>query len=110
MRKIILLTTFMLSVSFTSVTTADNEAMKEVLIRVVNQIDAIMPLLEEAQWQQEKETMTQFHFEEFMDAQGRKHGGLRGDLLAVREGIIAHINNPTIEPRYSAPIEADYVE
>jgi len=58
---------------------ASEEALNETLVRVINQINAIMPLLDEAQDEIEPNARIQLHIESFEGADGLKHFGVRND-------------------------------
>jgi hypothetical protein len=88
---------------------ANNPDLNETLVRIINQINAIMPLLDEAQTQITPNARIQLHIEGFEDAKGQHHAGLREDLLSIRNGLIDYINQPIIAPRSIKPLEMDFV-
>ncbi|HAT1795172.1 RAQPRD family integrative conjugative element protein [Legionella pneumophila subsp. fraseri] len=88
---------------------ANNPDLNETLVRVINQINAIMPLLDEAQTQLTPNPRIQLQIEGFEDAQGQHHAGVREDLLNIRNGLIDYINQPIIAPRKIKPLEMDFV-
>ncbi|HCD9500963.1 TPA: hypothetical protein NGH35_002805 [Legionella pneumophila] len=102
-----LLLVLMLSLSFTS--HASEEALNQTLVRVINQINAVMPLLDEAQSEIEPNTRIQLHIESFEGADGKTHAGLRNDLLAIRNALINYINKPAIEPKTIKPLSLDFI-
>lgn len=88
---------------------ASNPDLNETLVRIINQINAITPLLDEAQSQITPNTRIQLQIEGFEDAQGRYHAGLREDLTNIRNGLIDYINEPVIAPRKIKALEMDFV-
>ncbi|KTC76178.1 hypothetical protein Lbir_0247 [Legionella birminghamensis] len=102
-----LLLALMLSLSFSS--HASEEALNQTLVRVINQINALMPLLDEAQAEIEPNTRIQLHIESFEGSDGKTHAGLRNDLLAIRNALIDYINKPAIEPKTIKPLSLDFI-
>ncbi|PJE14673.1 hypothetical protein [Legionella sp.] len=90
-------------------TYASEEALSQTLVRVINQINAIMPLLDEAQTEIEPNTRIQLHIESFEGSDGKSHPGLRNDLLAIRNALIDYINKPAIEPKTIKPLALDFI-
>lgn len=88
---------------------ASEEALNQTLVRVINQINAVMPLLDEAQSEIEPNTRIQLHIESFEGADGKTHAGLRNDLLAIRNALIEYINKPAIEPKTIKPLSLDFI-
>lgn len=88
---------------------ASEEALNQTLVRVINQINAVMPLLDEAQSEIEPNTRIQLHIESFEGADGKNHAGLRNDLLAIRNALIDYINKPAIEPKTIKPLSLDFI-
>lgn len=90
-------------------TWANNPDLNETLVRIINQINAIMPLLDEAQNEISPNARIQLHIEGFKDAQGEHHAGLREDLINIRNALIDYINQPVIAPRKVKPLAMDFV-
>lgn len=97
----------MLSLPFAS--HASEEALNQTLVRVINQINAVMPLLDEAQSEIEPNTRIQLHIESFEGSDGKTQAGLRDDLLAIRNALIDYINKPAIEPKTIKPLSLDFI-
>lgn len=89
---------------------ADNAQMNATLVQLINQINAMMPLIDAAEKQQDKTAPMQFHYDTFIDANGIQHNGLRQDLLTIRQSLINEINQPPLAPRTIIPLQLDYVE
>ncbi len=99
---------FMLNLScFT--TYASEEGLNQTLVRVINQLNAIMPLIDEAQTETEPNTRIQLHLESFEGSDGKTHPGLRNDLLIIRNALIDYINKPAIEPKTIKPLALDFI-
>lgn len=99
-----------LMMALSSVATfASEEALNQTLVRIINQINAIMPLLEEAQNEIEPNTRIQLHIEAFESADGKIHPGLRNDLFSIRNALIEYINKPAIAPKTIKPLALDFI-
>lgn len=88
---------------------ANNANLNETLVRIINQINAIMPLLDEAQTELNSNARIQLHIESFKDNEGHHFSGVREDLLMIRNGLIDYINQPAIAPRKIKPLNNDFV-
>ena len=87
-----------------------SEAQERVyLIQMLNQLNAIQPLMIAAEKEQPKNQRIQFHYTQFRDSQGQLHNGLLEDIQAIKAGIEEKLNQVSIEPRTTAPIEGDYM-
>nr|HAT8714728.1 hypothetical protein [Legionella jordanis] len=104
MKRILCLTLMIISLQCSA-----NPDLNETLVRIINQINAIMPLLDEAQTQITPNARIQLQIEGFEDLQAQHHAGLREDLLNIRNGLIDYINQPIIAPRKIKPLEMDFV-
>ena len=89
---------------------ADTDALNETLVRVINQINAIQPLLDKAKTETSPNDRIQLHVEAFEGSDGKKHSGLRGDLISMRNALIDYINHPVIAPRVIEPLEMDFIQ
>lgn len=96
--------------SFTCLTSyASEEALHQTLVRVINQLNAIVPLLDEAQTELEPNARIQLHIDAFEGADGQTHAGLRNDLLSIREALIDYINKPAVAPKTIKPLALDFI-
>ena len=101
---------FILMICTASFTTyASDAALNQTLVRIINQINAVMPLLDEAQGEIEPNTRIQLHIDTFEGSDGKQHAGLRQDLLSIRNALIDYINKPTIEPKTIKPLALDFI-
>ena len=105
MKRILLAALFFISVTGF----ANNANINETLVRIINQINAIMPLLDEAETELNPNARIQLHLKSFTDNEGHQHAGVREDLLMIRNGLIDYINQPVIAPRKIKPLNNDFV-
>lgn len=95
---------------------------REILVKVADQLNALLPVLDEAEKQQQN-TRIQFHISRFQGHDGRYHNGLRDDMVSMRNAIVDFINqtgqadideaegvHSFIEPQPILPLEFDFVE
>ncbi|WP_131783804.1 RAQPRD family integrative conjugative element protein [Legionella sp. D16C41] len=97
------------ALTFNSCLYASEAALNQILVRVINQINAIMPLLDEAEKEVDPTNRLQFHIDSFKSADGNFHPGLRQDLLEIRNTLIDYINKPAIEPKTVKPLALDFI-
>lgn len=93
----------------TFMTYATDEELNNTLVRVINQINAILPLLDEAKTEITPNARVQLHIDAFEDSDGTQHPGVRDDLLSIRNGLVDYINKPAIEPKTVKPLALDFV-
>ena len=89
---------------------ASQSELNNILVRVINQINTTLPLLDEAKNEIEPNSRIQLHIESFEGEDGKQHPGVRGDLLPIRNALIDYINKPAIEPKTIKPLEFDFIE
>ena len=100
----------LLMVTLSSITAhASDEALNQTLVRVINQINAVMPLLDEAKTEVEPNARITLHIDIFEGADGKPHEGLRDDLLSIRNALIDYINKPVIAPKTIQPLALDFI-
>jgi len=100
----------MLMITLTSLSThASEDALNQTLVRIINQINAVMPLLDEAKSELEPNARITLHIDAFESADGNIHPGLRNDLLSIRNALIDYINKPVIEPKTIEPLALDFI-
>ncbi|EAQ95728.1 RAQPRD family integrative conjugative element protein [Congregibacter litoralis] len=76
---------------------ANSDAEREVLARLVHEIAILEPLVSEAESQANSDTCIRF-----------RYAWLREDLKKIRSGIQDHIDAPRNEPRIGPPLRGDY--
>ena len=88
---------------------ATDDELNNALVRVINQINAILPLLDEAETEIEPNARVRLHINKFEGEDGVEHPGVRDDLKSVRNALIDYINKPAIEPKTVKPLTFDFV-
>ncbi len=88
---------------------ADTVQMNQTMVQMVSQLDALIPLIDQAEAAQDPTTRVQFHFDSWSDQSGNLHPGLRQDVLKMRAAIINQINQTNLTPEVVTPIRGDYV-
>jgi RAQPRD family integrative conjugative element protein len=94
---------------FTSPAWADDAQMKETLVRIINQLQSIKPFIAKAKREEPINPRIKMHFERFIGADGKAHNGLREDVDAIQDALIAIVNKESIEPRSFTPINDDFI-
>lgn len=89
---------------------ADSAQERSYLVQLINQLDAMKATVLAAQQAQLKNQRVQFHYTAWRDSSGQLHNGLLDDIQAIKQGIEAQLNNPSIEPRRFEAIKGDYLE
>ncbi len=88
-------------------TTTDAESAY--LVQVMNQLDAMQPLILAAQKAQLPNKRVKFHYTHYQDSQGKTQNGLLEDVKSIKAGIAQYLNEPAIEPRIVQPLQGDYL-
>jgi len=78
------------------------------LKQIVNQLDAVQPLILAAEKAQPKNKRIQFHYTKYKDAQGIVHNGLLEDIQVIKKGINQKLDQVSAEPRQVMAIKGDY--
>ena len=86
-----------------------NDAEKAYLVQIINQLDAMQPLILAAQNAQLANKRVQFHYARYQDIQGQPQNGLLEDVRSIKTGITQYLNEPAIEPRSVQPLQGDYL-
>lgn len=89
---------------------ASNELLNEQLVRIINQLNAIKPIISEAERYQSKNAPIKLHLKAFKGADGKTHNGVSEDIELIKKGLIAYLNKPVIAPKKVSPIEGDFIE
>jgi len=76
---------------------ADADGEREALARITHELEAIQPVITEAESQANPNARVRFQYD-----------WLRQDLDRIRLGIQAHIDAPRSEPRSFPPLRGDY--
>lgn len=108
--RILLLITLIFTGLLTSLNSFAGESQENIyLVQILNQLNAIQPLILAAQNEQPANSRMQFHYTKYRDAQGKLHNGLLEDVNAIKKGIEQKLNQTSIEPRTVAPVKGDYL-
>ena len=98
------------SILFITIAQANDAQMKETLIRIINQLQSIKPLITQAKQQQPDNPRIKVHFDRFIGADGKWQNGLRQDIDVIQQALINIVNQESIEPRSYQPINNDFIE
>ena len=88
---------------------ASEAELNTTLVRIINQLNAVLPLLNEAEEEIEPNARIHLHINSFIGADGTKHPGVRDDLKSIRNVLIDYINKPAIEPKTVKPLAFDFI-
>lgn len=88
---------------------ASDAELNTTLVRVINQLHAILPLLDEAEDEIEPNARIRLHIDSFEGSDGARHPGVRDDLKSMRNALIDYINKPAIEPKTVKPLAFDFI-
>ena len=88
---------------------ASDEQAKETLVRIIQQLHNIKPLISKAQREQSPNLRIKVHFDRFKGADGRWHNGLRQDVDSIQQALVRIVNQESIEPRNFEPIGDDFI-
>jgi RAQPRD family integrative conjugative element protein len=78
---------------------ADTDLENAALARIVNVLNSVSPLIDEAERQQDKTARVQFQYQ-----------ALRADINKIKTGIEQKLQTTSIEPRVVLPIQGDYLK
>lgn len=115
MKKIVILLVLIglntvVSANQSFIQTDSSEQERIYLVQLVNQINAMLPIIRAAEKQKPEHMRMQFHYSAYQDVAGKSHNGLLEDVLAIRHGIEEKLNTITLEPRVAQPIRGDYLD
>lgn len=89
---------------------AVNELLDEQLVRIINQLNAIKPIIKEAERYQSDKEPVKLHLKAFKGADDKMHNGVSEDIDLIKKGLIAYLNKPAVAPKKVLPIEGDFIE
>lgn len=84
-------------ISISPVMVADADAERELLARIIHELQVIESMVDKAQTQGDKDTRIRFQYQ-----------WLRQDLRQIKSGIQSHIDAPRAQPRSFPPLRGDY--
>src|SRR3990167_8387112 len=109
MRKIFIISMLLMS-TYCSASFADSEQMKQTLAQIAEQLEAIRPLINQAQQEQSENPRVKIHFNSWTDANGVTHAGLSDDIKSIQYAVVAAINRTPVDPRTIKPLSNDFVD
>lgn len=77
---------------------AGNAQLSESLTQIVNQLNMLLPMIDNAEALQSKQARYQFTFNGYHDVFGHYHAGLRQDVLSIRKNILLGMNSINEQP------------
>jgi len=87
-----------------------NEAREKIyLTQIINQLEAIKPLVISANKEEEKDARVKFHYTSYRDSNQLLHNGLLEDINEIQKGIQEKLNHTINEPRHFQEIKGDYI-
>jgi RAQPRD family integrative conjugative element protein len=92
---LLLTLTFILNPSYAD---ADPDLENEDLRCIVNVLNSLTPIIQEARLQQTQDTRIEFQY-----------SALQSDLNKIKAGIEQKLNPVTVEPRIISPVKGDYI-
>ena len=81
----------------TPVAFADADAEREALARITHELNALEPLIKQAEANADQDSRVRFRYD-----------WLRQDLKKIRDGIQSHIDAPRAQPRSFPPLRGEY--
>ena len=76
---------------------ASRNAERQALAQLINELDALQPVIEHAQHNADQDARIRFHYD-----------CLRTDVERIRSGIQIHLIQPRQQPRTIPPLKGDY--
>ncbi len=104
------LSIFFLAAGLLQTASASNDLLNEQLARIINQLNAIKPIIKEAERYQSQNAPIKLHLKAFKGADNKMHNGVSEDVELIKQGLIAYLNKPLIAPKKVSPIEGDFIE
>ena len=96
--------------SLTTINAGASQAqMNETLVKMVNQLEAVKPLINQAKQEQSANPRIKIHFDSWMSVDGKTHQGLRQDIEAIQASLISAIDRKNSDPKVYQPIKGDFV-
>lgn len=77
---------------------ADTDLENEDLVRIIQVLNSLTPIIQEAKVQQNKNTRIHFQYDL-----------LQSDIQKIKAGIKEKLNKTTMEPRVVTPVSGDYL-
>ncbi len=106
--KLIVITLLSFSLIFLNAQASERQE-RIYLIQIINQLNAIKPLVIAASLQQPKTNRIQFHYSHYLDKNHKRHNGLAEDLNQIEMSIQNKLNGIPTEPSVLPLIKGDYI-
>ena len=100
----------MLSLSCLSRSEANTAQRNAVLLQVIDQLNAIKPLLAKAATAQTPDAAKRVHFYHWCEANGKCHSGVQEDIQAIIAGLTQAISATPSSPRKIVPMTGDFLQ
>lgn len=101
---------FLLTAGLSQSVMASQALLNEQLVRIINQLNAIKPIIKEAERYQSQGAPVKLHLTAFKGSDNQIHNGVLEDIELIKQGLIAYINRPAVAPKKVSPIEGDFIE
>ncbi len=110
MKKLLLiLVTAILPLGFIVPAHANDAQMRETLVRIINQLQQIKPLIAQGKRQQSVNPRIKVHFDRFKGPDGQWHNGLQQDINNIQQSLIQIVNQESVEPRTFQSVDDDFI-
>jgi RAQPRD family integrative conjugative element protein len=80
------------------------------LLQMINQLNALQPLLLAAAAEEDKFQRVRFHYTSFKDSNGRSHNGVLEDIIELKANLHGRLVILAKQPNHFKPIIGDYAE
>ncbi len=87
---------------------ATEEEMKNTLVQIIQQLEAIKPLINQAEKEQPKDTRIKVQFNAYTDSEGTQHPGLNQDIESIQQSLIAIVNQQGLDELNIEPVNNDF--
>lgn len=88
---------------------ASEEKERLYLLQLLNQLNAIKPLIVSASKEQPKMNRIQFTYMPYHDIHGKTHNGLIDDINSVEQKIRSRLSKLSVEPHLIPAVKDDYI-
>jgi RAQPRD family integrative conjugative element protein len=95
-------------VSFNAIASESHERMY--LKQMINQLEALKPLVVSASHEQPNNVRVKFHYTSYRDTNGIFHNGLLEDINEIQNGIKEKLNQKIDDPNHFQAIKGDYLD
>ena len=109
LKNILLIAFLSFSSCVATIASATNEQMNVEITKIINQLQAIKPLIRKARVEQDPDARYQVHFADWTDSSGIHHFGLKHDLDGIQSSLISVINKNVNDPSSVEKIKNDFI-